>query len=58
MYTPHTGKFFNRFLLVIAFFTALFTPVHATNINLALGKSATQSSIYNTPVNFTSLVLV
>jgi hypothetical protein len=48
MYTPHTGKFFNRVLLVIAFFTALFTTVHAANINLALGKSATQSSIYNT----------
>jgi hypothetical protein len=42
------GKFFNRALLVIAFFTVLFATVHATDINLALGKSATQSSNYNT----------
>jgi hypothetical protein len=41
------GKFFNRALLVIAFFTVLFATVHATDINLALGKSATQSSNYN-----------
>jgi hypothetical protein len=36
----HTGKFFNRALLVIAFFTVLFATVHAADINLALGKSA------------------
>jgi hypothetical protein len=39
MYIPHTGKFFNRALLVIAFFTVLFATVHAADINLALGKS-------------------
>jgi hypothetical protein len=39
-----TDKFFNRVLLVTAFLTALFTTVHAADINLALGKSATQSS--------------
>ncbi|VVH66216.1 lipoprotein, putative, partial [uncultured Gammaproteobacteria bacterium] len=45
MYTSsHTSKFFNRVLLVTAFLTALFTTVHAADINLALGKSATQSS--------------
>jgi hypothetical protein len=38
MYTSsHTSKFFNRVLLVTAFLTALFTTVHAADINLALG---------------------
>jgi len=44
--SSHASKFFNRVLLVTAFLTTLFTTVHATDINLALGKHATQSSTY------------
>jgi hypothetical protein len=38
MCIPHMGKFFNRALLVIAFFTVLFATVHAT-VSLSLQQS-------------------
>ncbi|CAC9517820.1 hypothetical protein [uncultured Gammaproteobacteria bacterium] len=49
MSASYINNFLNRTVLLTAFFfTALFTTVHATDINLALGKPATQSSNYNT----------
>ena len=50
--TFHTGKFFNRVLLLTAFHTALFTTVHAANINLSLGTPATQSRNYYETVRY------
>lgn len=57
MSISHTSKFFNRVLLLIAFFTILFTTVHAAKfnltdskvvkVNLAFEQYATQSSNYH-----------
>ena len=53
MYTSsYFSKVFNRVLLVTALLTALFTTVHAADINLALGKHATQSSNYYETVRY------
>jgi hypothetical protein len=43
MSASYINNFLNRTVLLTAFFfTALFTTVHAADINLALGKPATQ----------------